>query len=198
MTVGSGVTARFAYAKETVRNTRTIPNHWVPFTQETIQDTGSQPIQVGAMMGARRLGGLHHRGKRNIAGSITVPLVAESMGGLLEAAMGKVVTSGSSPTFTHTITRDLLPSFSAQFAWDPQSGSALRKDLVGGMINTWSLTVAPDEVVKFGAEVVGWSLAGDGQVALTPTWPTFTPLTYAHTSLTVAGSPVCILSLIHI
>ena len=186
MTFSNGQDGHFVYAIEDPPGTRQTPTIALPFLQESIQDQGSQPLWHEGIIKGR---GTHHgagRTKSDIRGQVRVPLIADGIGGLLRAAFGAVSTAGSGP-FAHTFTRGPLAHFSAQVGWDDNAGTAFRKDLVGGLVDGWSLDLAANQNPALQFDVTGQSLAADAHPAIEPTYGTLSYFEFSDAVVKVDG-----------
>lgn len=100
--------------------------------------------------------------------------------------MGSVTTSGSTPPYTHTFTRNTtthsVPSMGLEFGFKGETGDVVRL-LKGGMINSMTLSTAINEPVLVRVEVYYGSY-GTASISSQAT-DSFEPYTCVHTTLEI-------------
>ena len=192
MGIGSGVAAQFAFAKESTKNTREVPDHFVEFVQESVQLQIARINRKGKRAG-RRVNHGWAAGNQQVGGSVNFELVPESTGELLELCFGGLVTAGAGP-YTHTLTPGDLASFTAQFGRPSSDGTVRPFDYIGCMINSWALSfdaTGDGNMVDFQAEILGREEDTD-QSLVAASYPAPTSWTSVQASLLLAGSAYCV------
>ena len=193
MAIGSGVGAQFAFKKEAVKNTRLVPDHWLEFVNESVQQKIARIERTGLRAGRRTNIGWA-AGNKHSEGPVAFELVPQSTAALLELCIGgTVVTTGTGP-YVHTMTPGDLKSFTAQFGRPDTSGTVRPFDYSGAMISEWQLSfdaTGDGSMVEFSATLMAQK-EDTGQTLATPSYPTVTSWTSVQASLTLAGSAYCV------
>jgi hypothetical protein len=188
MTNSNGVDGYFAYSKEVTRGTREVPAIALPFASETMQDTGSRPLPDMGIIKGRLLPAGSQRTKANIAGQITVPMIADGIGGLLHAVLGDNTTTGLDP-YAHEMTPGVpLPSFSAQLGWEDNAGTDYRKDYIGCLMNGLTLNVQNGQNPSFVFAVTARSEEADAYAAIVPAYGELSYFEFADLQVEVDGA----------
>lgn len=190
MTFSNGTDGYFVYSMETTVGTRVTPAVALPFVQESIQDQGSKPLENMGIIKGRRIAHGAQRTKSDIRGQVRVPLIADGIGGLLQAAFGGVATTGAGP-YEHVFTRGVIDTgdtFSAQIGWEDNAGTDYRKDIVGAMVDGFSLEVTADTNPELQFDVVARSLTTDVETAITPSYGTLSYFEFSDAVLSIDGA----------
>jgi hypothetical protein len=134
------------------------------------------------------------------AGSIELPVESKGFGLWLKRGMGTVATAGpTGGAYTHTVTLDpdeCPPSFTTQVnrPFAPCAATDQAFTWEGCQINSWELSCAVDEILKFSCEIVAED-GTTGTALASATYPASTePLAWSGASLTVGGTAVPISS----
>jgi hypothetical protein len=192
MAYGTGGAAQLAFAKEGTANTRETPDHWVEFVQEGVKLKSSRIDSKGLRAG-RRVNHGWAAGNTSIEGPISIELVAQSVGELLELCFGGLATAGAGP-YTHTLTPGNLATGTFQIG-RPDSGGTVRPfDYIGTMVNSWALSfdaTGDGSMIGFQVDLLGREET-TGETLATPSYPTVTRFTSVQASLTIAGSAYCV------
>lgn len=193
MAIGSGVQASMGYAKESVKNTREVPDHFVEHVSEAVVLNQSKVRSSGLAAGRRVLKGFSN-GNKSVSGPVSMELVPEGIGELLELCMGGLVTAGAGP-YTHTLTPGDLASGTFQFGRPSTDGTVRCFEYTGAMIESWTLScdaTGDGSMIEFSVDLVGQA-EDTGQALATVSYPTITARwTSVEASLTVAGSAYCV------
>jgi hypothetical protein len=194
MAIGSGVLASMGYAKETTKYTRETVDHFVEHVSESMVLNQSKIKSSGLAAGRRVLKGFSN-GNSSVSGSVTMELVPEGIGELLELCMGGLVTAGAGPTYTHTLTPGDLASATFQFGRPSTDGTVRCFEYSGVMVTGWSLScdaTGDGAMIEFSVDLVGRA-EDTGQSLVTVAYPTITARwTSVEASLLVAGSAYCV------
>ncbi|MEM9516039.1 MAG: phage tail tube protein [Actinomycetota bacterium] len=185
----TGLDAQLAYAKESVANTREVPDHFLGFASENLQHT-NPVIPIPTLAAGRKLPHRHRRGNKSNSGSFTFPLLPESTGELLELCVGGVVTTGSGP-YVHTITPGDLSTATIQAGRPDKSGTVHPFDYVGAMISAWTMTIdasGDGNPVNFTPEWAARQELTDQSLVAAAYPSTQTHWTSVEASMTLAGS----------
>lgn len=191
MSVTSGLAAQFGYGLETTVGTAVTVDHFAEFTDETmgveIQRIESAGLRI------RRTNHAWAPGTRQATGRVNFELVNNDLGLLWRAAMGSVTTTTSpgGPPYLHTFTPGDLPTLTVQVGKPDVSGTVQPFSYNGCRVASWELGANPNEFVKMGVDFVGWDETTGTTLAST-SYPDLIRFTYAHGSLTVGGSAVCV------
>ncbi len=197
MTYSNGQDGHFVYSIETTPGTRETPALALPFRNERLGDTGSQPMFRQGIIKGRGMNHGHDRTKSDIGGTVELDLVAESIGSLLKAAFGAVSTTGAGP-YEHVFTPGDIAddSMSVQVGWDDSAGTAFRKDYIGCLVEGFGLDVQADQHPDFSVDLKALSEENDAYAAVVPSFASFTYFEFADLTVAFdAGSTVCLDSL---
>ena len=108
-------------------------------------------------------------------GNITGPLHYAGNGDILGAALGKVVTSGSSAPYTHTFKPDPdLPSLTINLFRGKRAGSSndpFKEIFKGCMVSTLTISCAAGEEATFSAEIIAQDSEARSAVSNTVAFP---------------------------
>lgn len=193
MAIGSGVLASMGYAKETTKYTRETVDHFVEHVSESMVLNQSKIKSSGLAAGRRVLKGFSN-GNSSVSGSVTMELVPEGVGELLELCMGGLVTAGAGP-YTHTLTPGDLASGTFQFGRPSTDGTVRCFEYTGVMVDSWSLScdaTGDGAMIEFSVDLVGRA-EDTGQSLASVVYPTITARwTSVEASLLVAGSAYCV------
>jgi len=191
MTFSNGVDGYFAYSAETTKGTRVVPAIALPLVQESMQDSGSQPIPHKGIIKGRKLMTGAEKTKSDVGGQIRIPMIADGLGGLLKAALGTNATTGSDP-YEHEMSRGALGSTSIQIGWEDSAGTDFRKDYVGAMINGFSFDVQADQSPEMQFDIKALSEANDGSAAIEPSYGTLSYFEFSDATVDLdAGGNLC-------
>jgi hypothetical protein len=171
MTFSNGVDAHMIYTIESTPGTRATPATAVPLIQESMSDSGSQPIWRPGIIKGRRTRHGSDRSKSDVGGQVSVPLTAESCGGLLGALIGTTNTTGAGP-YEHVFTPGSPESFSMQIAWDDSAGTAFRKDYIGCLMDGGTLDVQANQHPTMQFDIKALSEEDDAYADITPSYAT--------------------------
>lgn len=191
MAVTSGLAAQFGYGLETTVGTAVTVDHFAEFTDESmgveIQRIESRGLRV------RRTNHAWAAGTRQATGSVNFELVNNDLGLLWRAAMGSVTTTTSpgGPPYLHTFTPGDLPSLALQVGKPDVAGTVQPFTYNGCRVSTWELSANPNEFVTMAMSFVGWDETTGTSLASVD-YPSVIRFTYAHGSLSVGGSAVCV------
>ena len=191
MTYSNGTDAHLVYAVEATPFSRTTPSIAVPLIQESMADTGNQPIMRPGIIKGRRVSHGSDRSKSNVGGQVSVPLTAESIGSLLRCGLGTVSTSGAGP-YTHTITPGEPDPFSMQIGWTDNAATAFRKDYIGCLVDGMTLDVQADQHPTLQLDLKARSEEDDAYAAITPSYATLTYFEFSDFTVNFdAGGTEC-------
>lgn len=191
MAVSSGLAAQFGYGLETTVGTAVTVDHFAEFTDESlelqIQRIESQGLRI------RRTNHAWAVGTRQTQGRVNMEMVNNDLALLWRAAMGSVTTTTSpgGPPYLHTFTPGDLPSLTLQVGKPDVGGTVRPFTYNGARVASWELSANPNEFVKWGLDFVGWDETTGTSLAVTD-YPSVVRFTYAHGSLSVGGSAVCV------
>lgn len=192
MPVNSGLRAQLGVAIETTVGTYTAPDHFLELLSETLKFTKNPLVSAGLRAGRRT----RHRttfGTQQTAGGVRVESAAEAQGILWRLAMGAVATTGAGP-YTHVFTPGDLPSATFQVGKPGTGGTVHPHSYLGSYVNGWELSVTAGEFVNMSVDLVGSNEVTNESLA-SATFPSLTPLTFAHATLTMSGGSECFDSL---
>tara|TARA_R110001606_G_scaffold397560_2_gene574428 strand:+ start:1158 stop:2102 length:945 start_codon:yes stop_codon:yes gene_type:complete len=193
MAIGSGVQASMGYAKEGTQNTRETVDHFVEHVSEAVVLNQSK-ILPGGLAAGRRVAKAFTNGNSGVTGSVTMELVPEGIGELLELCMGGLVTAGTGP-YTHTFTPGDLATGTFQFGRPSTDGTVRCFEYTGVMIDSWTLTcdaTGDGSMIEFSVDLIGYK-EDVGQTLVTVAYPTITARwSSVQASVTVAGSAYCV------
>ena len=190
MAVGSGLAAQVGFAIETTNGTRQAPSSFVEFNQESLQ-CQRERIERRGLKAGRRLRHAWAVGTRQVSGQINFDLSAETVGTLFRAAIGAVATTTTTGGNQHVFTAGDLPSLSLQVGKPSVDGTVHPFDYVGCKVNSFELSVNPNEFVTMQLDLVGEDELLDGTTAAA-SYAQNTFFTFANGSLKVAGDEVCV------
>lgn len=191
MTLSHGSDGHFVYSKEVTSKTRTAPTRALPFRQESLQDNGTKPMHHQGIIKGRRASYGSNRSKADIGGQVAFDLVAESIGGILEALMGTVNTTGAGP-YVHTFTRGVVPTLSVQVGWQDDAATDFRKDYIGVITEGASLSIVGGQDPDFQVDYRAISEEKDTYAAVVPSYPTYTYFEFSDATLNFdAGGTEC-------
>jgi|GEM_PF-1523826 len=189
MGLASGLQSQLGFINETTVGTFATPTKFVEFTSEDLRLEIDRIESKGLRAGRTTL----HRwaaGVQRVVGGFEMELVPQGAALLWKHALGACVTAGAGP-YTHTCTPtsalDAL-GLTIQVNKPDISGTNRVFSYLGCQITDWEISAAVNEyaMAKFGifgmAEDTGQSLASASFPA------TYTPFTFAHGTVTVAGS----------
>lgn len=188
----SSNSAQAAYAIEAVAGTRQTPTIFVEIASETLkrnpQFLRPRPVAGGRLMPKRKV-----LAGQKPGGGISFPVYPETIGPLLRATLGKVATTGAGP-YTHVITPDqanVRPAMTWQFGRpDAAAGTVHAFDYIGCYVEQLELACNAGEEVMASVDLVGMREVDDQTLAVA-TFPTVTPLTFLHATLTASGGTEC-------
>lgn len=181
MTFSNGVDAHLVYAVEATPFTRSAPTIAVPLLSESMADTGSQPIRREGIIKGRRTSHGSDRAKSDVGGQVTVPLTAESIGGLLGCLVGTVGTrTGSTGAYVFPLTPGPLRPWSMQVGWEDNAGFAYWKDYVGCLANGGTLNVQANQhpTLQLDVRARSESKSDDDTEVYAEVAPSYATLTY--------------------
>jgi hypothetical protein len=196
MAIPSGLSAQLGVAIETTPGTRVAPAVFPELLSESMRRNPQFLRSAGL-----RVRMTQHRiidsGYR-VSGDVQMEAATETIGPFLRAAIGAVATTGSG-TYTHVITPSvttLRPSMTVQIGRPTVATSAVVEcfEYTGCYVNAWELSIQPDAFVTASFTFDGM-LEDVSQTLATPTYPTLTPLTFLHATLTASGGTECVNSL---
>lgn len=191
MAVTSGLAAQFGYGLETTVGTAVTVDHFAEFTDESmgleIQRIESAGLRI------RRTNHAWASGTRQATGTVNFELVNNDLGLLWRAAMGSVTTTTSpgGPPYLHTFTPGDLPSLTLQVGKPDVAGTVRPYSYNGCRVSSWELSANPNEFVRMSMSFVGWDET-TGTSLESASYPSVIRFTYAHGSLSVGGSGVCV------
>jgi hypothetical protein len=195
MPVGSAVQSQFSFAIEATQNTRVAPNKHLGYVQEGVRG-GPAQVKSRAMRAGRILPHRFSSGVKSWEGPVAFELQPETFGSFARACWdGTPVTAGAGP-FTHTFapsaaTAGDLKSLTCQFGRPDNTGTVRCHEYTGVLVRSWSLTVEPQALyAMFSAVLTAYDEDLTQTLATASYSATETPLTFAHLSLSVAGSEV--------
>ncbi len=196
MPIPSGLSAQLGAAIETTPGTRVAPTVFPELISESLRRNPQFLRSAGlrVRMTRHRIDASGYR----VGGDIQMETAAETIGPFLRAAIGSVSTSGAG-TFTHVITPStttLRPSMTLQVGRPTVASPALVKvgEYTGCYVNAFELTIEPDAYVMASFTFDGM-LEDLSQTIAAPTYPTLTPFTFLHATLTASGGTECVNSL---
>lgn len=189
MGLASGLQSQIGIKAEGTVGTYSAPDHFFEFTSEDLRLEIERIESKGLRAGRVTL----HRwaaGVQRVTGGFEMELAPQGCALLWKHALGAVSTSGAGP-YTHTITPtvglDAL-GLTIQVNKPDISGTNRVFSYLGCQITDWEISAAVNEyaMAKFGIfgqhEDTSQSLASASFPA------TYTPFTFAHGTVTVAGS----------
>lgn len=194
MTTGIGSEAQFMFETESTDGTFITPTKSVGMVTESFTETRERVMYPGVY------GGRHYPvsvidGNINVAGSVTVPLQAETIGKLLRMGIGGTFnTSGTGP-YTHVLAGgDIDFGTTFQFGLPGTGGTVHPKNVLGTKCATMTLSQNPNEygtleLACFGREIEYTSALATFAPDASPS-----PLTFAHMDVTPpgTGAAVCV------
>lgn len=195
MAIGSTISGQVGFAIETVAGTRQAPTKWAEVNSEGLV-SGQKFIRRNAIGGGSAVNRPQTKIGQEPAGPIVMDAAAENIGSMLKLAFGTPATTGVGP-YTHTFAWLLttpLPTATFQVGRPTAAGTVTPWDYVGMMVNTWEMSVQPDAYVTMSYDLAGRRVVTD-QTLATPTWPTLTPWTSFHATLSMMGGVECFDSL---
>lgn len=189
MGLASGLQSQLGFINESTVGTFATPTKFVEFVSEDLRLEIERIESKGLRAGRTTL----HRwaaGVQRVVGGFEMELVPQGAALLWKHALGAVSTSGAGPyvhTITPTVGLDAL-GLTIQINKPDISGTNRVFSYLGCQITDWEISAAVNEyaMAKFGIfgmhEDTAQSLASASFPA------TYTPFTFAHGSVTVAGS----------
>ena len=195
MAIGSTISSQAGFALETTPGTRVAPTKWLEVNSAALV-SGQKYQRRNAVGGGSAINREQTKIGQEPGGPIELDAAAETIGSVLKWCFGTPTTTGVGPyvhTFAWLLTTP-LPTATVQLGVTSTSGTVHPFDYIGMMVNTWEMTIAPDEYVKFNVDTAGRRVVTSETLA-TPTWPTLTPWTSIHAELNIHGSVECFDSL---
>lgn len=196
MPIPSGVAAQFAYKRETTKNTRIVPDHWLEFVSEGLQLRKARIERTGRRAGRRTSHGWAV-GNSWVEGPVAFEAVPQSIGELLRLMLGSVNTSGAGP-YIHTFTPGDLPTATIQVGRPSTDGTVRPFDYIGCMFDGWTLSfdaTGDGSMVMLEGSIIGYE-EQTNQTLATPAYPSpVTSWTSVQASLLLGGAAYCIDSL---
>lgn len=193
MPIGSTISGQVGFTVETTPGTRIAPTKWVQVNSESIS-AGRKTLRSNAIGGAGAVLTPHVLLGQEPAGQITTELAAETLGNWLRLCFGAPVTTGPVATvYTHTFSWSFntpIPTATVQVGRPDTGGTVRPFDYIGMMLSTWEMSVKPDEYFMGTFNLAGRRAVTD-QTLATPTWPTLTPWSSLHATLTLLGATEC-------
>lgn len=185
----SGLNAQVGIGIESTPGTAVAPTRWpsgtrsAPFTRNQTF-LMSQALRSGRVIRAKRFAG-----KYGYTGELEVELSSADAGILLRTAIGGAVTTGAGP-YTHTFTpANDLPASSVEVG-TPSLAAINRFRYTGAYVQSWTLTINPEEIVRMALSYIGMDVDVTG-VLSTPTYTTVDPFLPAQATLTIGGTTEC-------
>src|SRR5690349_13294881 len=195
MAIGSTIAGQLGFSIETTPGTRIAPTKFLEINSEGLV-TGQKFQRRNAIGGGSAINRPQTKIGQEPGGPIVIDAAAETIGSVLKWCLGTPSTTGAGP-YVHTfawLLTNTLPTATVQVGVPDTSGTVRPFDYVGMMVNTWEMSIAPDEYVTFTVDTAGRRVVTD-QTLATPTWPTLTPWTSFHATLSLMGGTECFDSL---
>lgn len=192
MAIGSGLAAQFGFGLETTVGTAVTVDHFAEFSSENMQ-AAVQRIESSGLRAGRRTRHAWAEGTRQVGGTVNFELVNNDVGLLFQAALGTVTTTTSpgGPPYLHTFTPGDLPSLTVQLGKPDVAGTVQPYTYNGCFVESWELAANPGEMATMAMTFTGWDET-TGTALESASYPSLVRFTYAHGSLSVGGSAVCV------
>lgn len=193
-----GSNAHFVYAEESTPFTYETPTIALPIIQESVGNTGSQPIGNTWIYKGRRVRHSSPQTKAVYGGQVRVPLTSNSLGTLLKCSTGSVSTAAG-PPIVHTITPAVLSPVSFQIGWDDNTATPVPfwKDATGALAEGWTIETQADQqpTIQFDFRARNLQVSTTGsvqQAEVTPSYASLTLLEFSDLTVNLdAGGTLC-------
>lgn len=193
MPIGSTISGQVGFTAETTPGTRVAPTKWVEVRSENLT-AGRKTLRSNAIGGAGAILRPHVLLGQEPSGQIVTETAAETFGNWCRLMFGAPTTTGPvSTVYTHTFSWSFntpLPTATIQVGRPDTGGTVRPFDYIGMMLTTWELAITPDEYVMLNTNFAGRRV-DEAQTLGTPTWPTLTPWSSVHATLSLLGGTEC-------
>lgn len=192
--MSSGINAQFGFVDEATYGTAVTPTKFLEFISESIK-LEKERIESAGIKAGRRVLHRWNDGVQRVTGDVEIELAPQGTGTLLKHMFGGVTTSGAADPYTHTFTPGPLngKSFTCQFGRPDVGGTVQPFTYTGCKIPEWELTFSVNEYLKLKTSIYGANET-TGTALATASYPaTYSPFTFAHGSLTVAGTEIALI-----
>lgn len=195
MPIGTGLSAQFGFAEESVWGTRVAPSRFVDFNSESLELSFDYIQSNGLRAGARLpFGSRQVRTTKNVSGEFELDVPSKGYGLLLKHMLGSVTTftpSGGTTTRVHRAQFGALDgkSLSIQVGKPATNTTVYPFDYLGCKIASWELTNDVNDFLKATHTIDGTDERTD-QTLATATYATAAEsLNYVGGLVTLGGTP---------
>lgn len=192
MGIASGIGGQWGFAAEATPGTRETPTRFLEFTKESLKLDRprrlSRGIRAGRLMPRRA-----YQLAQSVSGDIEFEMAPQSTGLILKLVFGGVNTTGTNP-YTHTFTHAALDALLAtiQIGRPDSSGTVRPFDYIGCQATKLSLAAKADDIMMGTMSVYGQH-EDTAQSLASASYPSsWTPYTFLHGVLSLAGSEVAV------
>lgn len=194
MTIASGIGGQWGIGVESPIGTRATPTVFLEFTKESLKL--NRPRKTSSAIRANRFTPRRaYQLAQWVDGDVEFELAPQSVGKLIKHTFGSVSTSGAGP-YMHTFTHGAVDALGLTFQINRPDSSATDRpfDYTGLQVTKLSLAANVDDIVMATVSVYGQH-EDTAQTLASASYPsTWTPFTFLHGVLTLAGTEVSVKS----
>lgn len=157
MAIGSGMSAQIGYGLETTAGVPVDPTLFLPFRNESLEDTRERVDSESIIAGRRVLDDDNFNGGPiTVGGQTAHDLYDRGVGPLFKAMFGGKATTGSGP-YVHTFTPGALSSYTIQKGVPDVSGTVHPETFAGCHVASWELACEAGSIASLALTWAGMS-----------------------------------------